>query len=225
MQLAMPGVNEKNRRDGLPDVEMGVAVNTGEVIVGNIGSETRTKYGVVGTHVNLTSRIQSFTLGGQVLISDDTYKAAHPALRVGQPMQLHPRGFPAPVRVHELLGVGGRHALELPRIEEVLRPLARPLPVRFSVLHGEQVSGDEREGRLVQASDKSAQMTCDRVPDKLSNLRVRARRPDGAEVPGEIYAKVVEAVPGGVRIRFTSYAPEVAKLLADTIVPAGPPGA
>ena len=49
MQLAMKEVNAFNRREGLAEVEMGIAVNTGEVIVGNIGSQTRAKYGVVGS--------------------------------------------------------------------------------------------------------------------------------------------------------------------------------
>jgi PAS domain S-box-containing protein len=65
MQLAMAAVNEQNRIDGLPDVEMGIGLHTGQVIVGNIGSAERLKYGVVGSHVNLTSRIQSFTVGGR----------------------------------------------------------------------------------------------------------------------------------------------------------------
>jgi class 3 adenylate cyclase len=219
MQIAMAGVNEKNRRDGLPEVEMGVAVNTGEVIVGNIGSETRAKYGVVGTNVNLTSRIQSFTLGGQVLISDATLRAAPDAIQVGQELQLHPRGFQEPIRVHDLAGVAGRHGLQLPRVPEVLRPLVRPIPVSFFVLHGEQMTATESEGRMVQASDKSAQVLCDPPPAAMSNLRVRARHPDGAEVPGEVYAKVVGPAPGGVRIRFTSYAPELARLLREAVVP------
>jgi adenylate cyclase len=224
MQLAMAGVNEKNRRDGLPEVEMGVAVNTGEVIVGNIGSETRAKYGVVGTNVNLTSRIQSFTLGGQVLISDATYRAAESALSVGQGLQLHPRGFAEPILVHELVGVSGPHALELPRIEEVLRPLRAPVGVSFSVLHGEQVTAQENEGRLVEASDKSARMLCQPAPPLLSNLRVRARTAEGAEVPGEVYAKVTGSAADGVRIRFTSYAPELARLLRRSQADAPPAG-
>jgi adenylate cyclase len=65
MQLAMATINEKNRLDGLPAVEMGIGLHTGQVIVGNIGSTERLKYGVVGSHVNLTSRIQSFTVGGR----------------------------------------------------------------------------------------------------------------------------------------------------------------
>src|SRR5262249_45099867 len=46
MQQAMTSVNEQNRRAGLPEVEMGIGVHTGDVVVGNIGSHKRTKYGV-----------------------------------------------------------------------------------------------------------------------------------------------------------------------------------
>jgi adenylate cyclase len=69
MQLAMDLVNEQNRQDDLPEVEMGIGIHTGPVVVGNVGSPERMKYGVVGSHVNLTSRIQSYTTGGQILVS------------------------------------------------------------------------------------------------------------------------------------------------------------
>src|SRR5262249_42312880 len=72
MQVAMEGVNARSRERGLPEVEMGIGVHTGEVIVGNIGSARRMKYAAVGTNVNLTGRIESYTTGGQILISDST---------------------------------------------------------------------------------------------------------------------------------------------------------
>ena len=53
---------------------MGIGINTGQVVVGNIGSENERNTGVVGSHVNLTSRIESYTLGGQVFISNSTKK-------------------------------------------------------------------------------------------------------------------------------------------------------
>jgi adenylate cyclase len=113
MQGAMEEVNARNRAAGLPAVEMGVAVNTGEVVVGNIGSDTRAKYGVVGTHVNLTARLQSITLGGQVLISESTRARAGSGLRTAQTQTVHPRGFQGPVVVHELVGVTGRYEVSL----------------------------------------------------------------------------------------------------------------
>src|SRR6478736_4423578 len=72
MQLAMDEGNAENRKEDLPQVEMGIGLHTGQVVVGNIGSSERTKYGVVGSHVNLTSRIQACTTGGQILVSETT---------------------------------------------------------------------------------------------------------------------------------------------------------
>ena len=69
MQLAMPRVNAWNAEHGLPELEMGIGINTGEVVVGNIGSRKRAKYGVVGSNVNLAGRIEGYTIGGQILIS------------------------------------------------------------------------------------------------------------------------------------------------------------
>ena len=46
MQLAMASVNAQNKEQGFPEIQMGIAVNTGEVVVGNIGSQKRSKYGV-----------------------------------------------------------------------------------------------------------------------------------------------------------------------------------
>lgn len=114
MQDAMAAVNEQNRRDGLPEVEMGVAVNTGEVIVGNIGSYRRTKYGVVGTHVNLTARIESITVGGQVLVSEATRLAVGDALEVGERITFHAKGFTEPVNVYEVKGLTGDWSHEAP---------------------------------------------------------------------------------------------------------------
>jgi adenylate cyclase len=82
MQLAMASVNEQNRQDGLPEIEMGIGIHTGQVVVGNIGSAERTKYGVVGSQVNLTSRIQSCTTGGQTLISEATRREVGPILKL-----------------------------------------------------------------------------------------------------------------------------------------------
>jgi adenylate cyclase len=56
-----------------PPLQMGIGLHVGEVVVGNIGSETRAKYGIVGAAVNLTNRIQAQAQGGEVVISEATY--------------------------------------------------------------------------------------------------------------------------------------------------------
>src|SRR5919199_206029 len=70
MQLAMEEINEKIKEWGFSPLEMGIGINTGEVVVGNIGSEKRAKYTALGSSVNLAFRIESYTTGGQILISE-----------------------------------------------------------------------------------------------------------------------------------------------------------
>src|SRR5207248_4553746 len=118
MQLAMASVNAQNQRDGLPEVEMGIGVNTGEVVVGNLGSYKRTKYGVLGTHVNLTARIESYTIGGQILISESTLQDVGPILRIAQQMEIEAKGIDGPITLYDVRGIGGEHNLFLPEGEE-----------------------------------------------------------------------------------------------------------
>jgi adenylate cyclase len=91
MQLAMDVVNEQNRQEDLPEVEMGIGVHTGPVVVGNVGSPERMKYGVVGSHVNLTSRIQSYTTGGQILVSDTARREVGPISKSASRCRSGPR--------------------------------------------------------------------------------------------------------------------------------------
>jgi sigma-B regulation protein RsbU (phosphoserine phosphatase) len=94
MQAAMDEINSLNEADGLPRLDMGVAVNTGSVVVGNIGSEKRAKYGAVGAQVNFTGRMESFTVGGQVLISTSTYEKLSQYLDIRNVLQVEMKGVP-----------------------------------------------------------------------------------------------------------------------------------
>ncbi len=114
MQLAMEAFNEENQRLGLPPQCMGVGINTGDVIVGNIGSNRRMKYGVVGSPVNLAARIESFTVAGQVLISESTLLAVGPILRVDGHLRVKVKGYDDPISIYEVGGIGADYGLYLP---------------------------------------------------------------------------------------------------------------
>ena len=74
MQTAMRRFNREMNDEGFQAFQTGIGVNAGEVVVGNIGSETRAKYGIVGSPVNITQRIQSQARGGEVVISQSVYR-------------------------------------------------------------------------------------------------------------------------------------------------------
>ena len=104
------------------------------MIVGNIGSSRRTKYAAVGSNVNLVGRIESFTIGGQLLISEDTRGKVKAPLRIDKQFQVEPKGAASSVRLFDIGAIGGPFHLSLPPRSKPLRPLAPPLPMRFTTL-------------------------------------------------------------------------------------------
>ncbi len=83
MQRSLHELSIQNKSDGLPELAMRIGIHTGRVVVGNIGSETRAKYGIVGSAVNETDRIQSFGKAGSIIISDETRSLLGDAVTVG----------------------------------------------------------------------------------------------------------------------------------------------
>jgi len=113
MQQAMQVVNELNRQSGLPELATGIGINTGEVIVGNIGSEQRAKYGVVGHNVNFAARVESYTEGGQIMVSDRTLETCAGLLETRGEMSVRPKGFDEDVRIHDICGIGGSYQIRI----------------------------------------------------------------------------------------------------------------
>lgn len=105
MQQEMAIVSTKNQKDGLPVLHMGIGIHTGEVVVGNIGSESRAKYGIVGSAVNETDRIQSFAEGGTVVISEQTYELLEGRIRVGPKQEVNLKGLDGSRTLYELQGI------------------------------------------------------------------------------------------------------------------------
>src|SRR5215471_10996736 len=207
MQLRMEDINVRHRQAGLPDVEMGIGIHTGEVVVGNIGSQQRTKYGVVGSAVNLTGRIESYTTGGQILISPTTYTETATLLTVSHQMTVAPKGVAAPITLYAISGMRGAHALDLPNQTETLVSLPQALDVRYTVLEGKFAGSTMYGGRIVKLAAKTAELHVDQPLAAFSNLKLYLLRPSGEVVPGELFAKVVEILPEAasrVVVSFTS---------------------
>ena len=216
MQLAMATLNEQNRREGLPDVAMGIGIHTGEVVVGNIGSYKRTKYGAVGSPVNLTFRIESYTIGGQILISEATRQEVGPPLQSGGPLQFEAKGVELPITLFDVEGIGGAYKLFLPAREDALALLQKEIPLRCTVLEGKNLSGMVFTGSIVKLSVKGAEICCDHPITQLSNLRMQLIGHNGEVIPGDLYGKVVGTPTGhrpGYSVHFTAIPPQLMVLL------------
>jgi class 3 adenylate cyclase len=214
MQLALQALNERNEAEGLPRVEMGVAVHTGDVVVGNIGSERRAKYGVVGSPVNHTGRIESFTVGGQILISETTLTEAGPEIAVGERLSIDAKGAREPLTVYGLQGVGAPYHVSLPEPDDVPVRLPEPIRARYRVLEEKRVGTEAFEAWFDELSVHGGLMRSHRRLRPLSNLKVEFEgAPETASYLPELYAKVVDARGEGddalYGVRFTSVPADV----------------
>ncbi len=102
MQSAMAAENVAH--PAAPSLEMGIGVHVGEVVVGNIGSESRAKYGIIGSPVNLTHRLQGQARGGEIVVSEAVYRLAPSGLPVHRSYQTRLKGIQEPVTLYVLGG-------------------------------------------------------------------------------------------------------------------------
>lgn len=149
MQNAMPEVNRYNRANGLPEIDIGIGINTGPVVVGNVGSELRTKYGVVGHHVNIASRIESCTVGGQVLASAQTVASMSAETRYRAELDVDVKGCTDPLKLYDLKGVGEPYNISMAATEAVLVNLDEPVTLEVRLMQGERLSQSTGLGRVL----------------------------------------------------------------------------
>jgi len=207
MQLAMEKVNNRNAELGYPEIEMGIGINTGDLVVGNIGSQKRTKYGVVGHNVNLTSRIESYTTGGQIFISESTLEACGSILCIADQIQVKPKGVLEPVIITEVTGIGGKFNVYLPDRENIeLIVLKKPLDIQFCIVVDKDASNQLYKGKIVKLMAKIAEIQTKISVEKFMNLKIFLKNTQQG-LNGVFYAKVIEILqkdPVKFKIIFTS---------------------
>ena len=125
MQHAMPGLNRelqailgedkqqvqhystegaRNSVGKFPFLEMGIAISKGRLVVGNIGCETRKKYGAVGTAINEAFRIEDKALAGEILVSEEVYASVKDLFEVRpKPGAVALKGFDQPVLLYSVV--------------------------------------------------------------------------------------------------------------------------
>jgi adenylate cyclase len=99
MMRGLEKLNAKWKIEGRPQLQHGIAVNFGEAFAGNIGSERRLEFTVIGDTVNTAYRLCSAAEAGQILITEEMKEALKkaPKLRACPPMELKGKSQPIPV--------------------------------------------------------------------------------------------------------------------------------
>ena len=197
MQSRMEEINRWNEENGYPVLEMGIGINTGDMIVGNIGSEKRTKYGVCGSNVNLCGRIESYTTGGQIIISPETRRQITEELNVDCEFTVKPKGVDKPITLYRITGIGAPYGVfYTPETFEPI-PLDTPEKALFYTLDGKHTSDKPNEGLFTAKCDKGAVLKTDVPLSVYDNISVEFDK-------NKIFAKVIKENGGEYTIRFTS---------------------
>jgi len=106
MVRAARGLQTQWQEQGLPPLDLGIGINTGPMVVGNMGSKTRFDYTVIGDAVNLGARIEALNkqYGTHILISEFTYNQVKDEFPHAREIDVTTvRGRNEPVRLYELM--------------------------------------------------------------------------------------------------------------------------
>lgn len=188
MQQAMPHVNEYNVASGLPAIDIGIGINTGPVVVGNVGSELRTKYGVVGHHVNIASRIESCTVGGQVLASADTLAKMQATPHWRKTLEVNVKGSTEPLQIYDLTGIGVPFDIILPERDVPMEFLAEPVELSVRLMQGERLSQSVGVGYVIALNGRELLLELDLSLSALEEVQLML--PDEGE-DSLAYARVM----------------------------------
>jgi adenylate cyclase len=216
MQNALSELNVEYNQLNLPELAMGIGINTGEVVVGNIGSEKRASYGAVGTPINVAFRIESFSVGGQILISPSTFKKIQIPMKVNATEKVKFKGIYQPMCLYDVHGIGGHYQVSLQNKDrKPLKKLNPPLKIECFQVEGKTEIAEPIAGKIEYIGENVAEISLASQIEAYKNLKIVYSTGQQSRL-SELYAKVVPEgkysmkVSGkNLLIEFTSFADEI----------------
>jgi adenylate cyclase len=182
MQVARERLNRELAAPQLPRLEMGIGLNSGSCVVGNMGSQVRIKYGVVGHAVNLAARIETFTVGGQVLISEASRQLVEGRVSVSGPYQAFGKGVEGAIQIWEVRGLPHYEGLTLPPSVPGLTLLPQPVPVAFRLITGKQIAPELYQATITKLALTGAALVTDLSLDDFAAVQLELSGPAGDKI-------------------------------------------
>lgn len=212
MQNALSHLNAALQAEGIQPLEMGIGINTGSVIVGNIGSKIRAKYGIVGMPVNTASRIESLTVGGQVLIGEPTYRIVASGVDAEPPQAVMMKGLKEPLVCFPVKAIHHPYDVVLEEGPSESRQAEIQLPLTSWIVDGKTIQEPGIDGKTLSMDKDSWRVTLASSIDPMTDLKIQINFCTEAHCFEPIYAKVLALKQEGMnathRIKITAMAQE-----------------
>lgn len=192
MQNALQKLNENLKSEGIQPLEMGIGINTGSVIVGNIGSKIRAKYGIVGMPVNTASRIESLTLGGQVLIGEPTYRLLGSSVEVEPPQTVMMKGYKEPLVCFPAIAINATYQVKLNVKTKNSGHVEIQLPITSWVIDGKKIKEPAIQGKTLNVELDSWKVELESAIAPMTDLKIMINFCTEAHCFEPIYAKVIK---------------------------------
>ena len=103
IQKAIQHMSEQRKKQEREMISVGIGINAGEVVVGNIGAKVRLDYTVIGASVNIANRLQEVANGGEIVISESVFKETTTPYKFSESMLIKVKGKEEPVKIYRVL--------------------------------------------------------------------------------------------------------------------------
>ena len=208
MQLALFELNKVHRETGMPELNMGIGINTGTVMAGLLGSEIYAEYTVIGDEVNLASRIEAYSLRGQVLISEATFLHVRDYVTASEPMDVYVKGKKDPVNLYEVLSIPSLNKV-VPRQEIRKSPRVETnIAFKFQMLDGKSVAQEKYGGTILDISYNGVLAALDIEVAGQTDIKLDLNLSMAGTAATDVYARVLRMIERDGRrlasIEFTS---------------------
>ncbi len=214
MQNEMETVNTYCREHEYPLLEMGIGIHSGDAFIGNVGSEKMMRYNVIGKVVNECSRIESYSVGGQVLVSEEALEGIEVPIEIHSKMQITAKGIHKPVSVCEVTAIGGEYGCGIENVKfDAVVPVKEKLILQLFRIEEKLVTAKAVLTVLEQFSLKRAVVSLleengsgNAEKSQLeiySDVEITAIREDGEMIFDGVYAKIVDVQQNRLVLHFT----------------------